>query len=61
MGTALRAASFFFSILPWWDGPQTRAAVEEQLEKQAPTVEITKTNTIAPSPFLLRRLEGGMA
>lgn len=28
----------FFSILPWWDGPETRALAEQQLEEQARSV-----------------------
>jgi Icc-related predicted phosphoesterase len=38
-GDSVACDEFLFSILPWWDGPQTRAAVEEQLETQAPLVQ----------------------
>lgn len=35
-GDSFTQDGFFFSILPWWDGPESRQQVEEQLKAQAP-------------------------
>ena len=37
-GDHFETDDLFFSILPWWDGPQTRAEVEALLQEQATAV-----------------------
>ncbi len=34
-GDSFEQSGHFFSILPWWDGPETREAVERQIASQA--------------------------
>lgn len=34
-GDSFEHQGIFFSILPWWEGPQTRQAIEQQLLNQA--------------------------
>lgn len=38
-GDHFSKGELFFSLVPWWDGPETRAAAEQQLEAQAELAE----------------------